>query len=268
MTPEERARAEAINEEISRQQKARRSGIQSLPVSAPESTTARIPGISRTPPDYKPWRPSATLLICLAITLNVAGFIGYDLYKDHKEREVAKEAVRRLEEQAESMMREANRQGALAAQQMSSAFQAPSYPSAKYVNTASADQQRTTPQQHPAPQQRQAPSPRVIPPKPAPQQRVKSTLSPEEAAEKHAIAYFTNYTRHGPLRVKPNSISIRRTITTTVIENRRYKTTGQAHIAYTGSTGGEVSEVRYFETVSETGNADPIIISFRETTKN
>ena len=86
----------------------------------------------------------------------------------------------------------------------------------------------------------------------------------EQSTEKYAIEYYTTKVRFGPLNVKPSSVSIKRLITTSVIDGQRYKTEAQAHITYTGSTGGDTTEVRYFEAAIENGTPNPSFVYFKE----
>jgi hypothetical protein len=86
----------------------------------------------------------------------------------------------------------------------------------------------------------------------------------EQSTEKYAIKHYTSEVRFGPLKVKPSSVSIKRLITTSVIDGQRYKTEAQAHITYTGSTGGDTTEVRYFEAAIENGSPNPSFVYFKE----
>lgn len=80
MTPEERARADAITEEIARQAKARRSGTPTPP--------AKIPGIS--PPPAQTGHGLRYGLIFTAVALaHVVGFLAYQNHTKKKELEVA-----------------------------------------------------------------------------------------------------------------------------------------------------------------------------------
>ena len=85
----------------------------------------------------------------------------------------------------------------------------------------------------------------------------------EKQTEAYAEKYFKTV-RFGPLQAKPRTVSIRAVVASTVVDGERYKIAGQAHVTYTGSTGGEVNEVRYFETVIEDDEPRPNMVYFKE----
>jgi hypothetical protein len=87
MTPEERARAAAITEEISREAKARRSGT--------VEQKFTIPGISKPPPTPKKHALRYTVIFSLALAVNIAAFIGY---RHHVETELQEAEAARLAE--------------------------------------------------------------------------------------------------------------------------------------------------------------------------
>ena len=90
----------------------------------------------------------------------------------------------------------------------------------------------------------------------------------ERSTEQYAIKHYTENIRFGPLKVRPKSVVIRGSVTTTVISGERYTTKAQAHITYTGSTGGDTTEVRYFEATIEDGTPRPSFVEFKEIKEN
>ncbi len=90
----------------------------------------------------------------------------------------------------------------------------------------------------------------------------------ERSTEQYAIKYYTENIRFGPLKARAKSVVIRSSVTTAVIDGERYTTKAQAHITYTGSTGGDTTEVRYFEATIEDGTPRPSFVEFKEIKEN
>lgn len=126
MTPEERARAAEINAEIS----AMIRGGRRPPKPSLVHRLSEAPGAKPAPAiiEAKSERPDHTfrntILICVTLTLNVAGFVGYSAYKEHREREEIEAALQR----ADHVMSQAVKAGTDAAKQMSNAFNLPNPP--------------------------------------------------------------------------------------------------------------------------------------------
>lgn len=241
MTPEERARADSINDAISASVRQRKEPQTQIPNSSFDLPNKTGNGL----------RYAAFVAIVLAV--HIAGFLAYRHYAGIKKYE---DASRRAAEQAQAR---AVAEAATALARANAELARAEAERARLLAQQQAAAQSITFNQ---PQQPPIPPPRKPTTRPVAQQPAKTSISPEECAEKYATWFFSNVVSYGPLRVEPSNVSIRRTVTTTVIENQRYKTTGQAHITYTGSTGGDVSEVRYFAAETESRSQGPTVIRF------
>lgn len=266
MTPEEQARAKAINDEIAdsvrRRKQQDHEPIKSSPVS-----------LDPTPPNSKAF--VYIVIFSLVVGLHLAGFLGYQYYTDVKKQEQEERRAQinaqiLAEAQAKAALREAEKlREALRRQQLQ----------------ARINQSINTPPSNPAPQYVPQPTQVVVQP-PEPEQpepvrkapeKPKKTLSNrdpatiplsasycEDQSAKHAEEYVMGI-RFGRHEAKPRLVSIKACVTTAVIDNFRYKTKGQAHVTYPGSTGGDVQTVVHFESEIEGPNiANARFASFRE----
>lgn len=242
MTPEERARADHINDSIAQMVRERKD--------------PPIPGLSPPTPALShrnPFRYGA--ILAFVITAHI---IGYLVFSDVQKRRDAAQVRAIIEQQSRQAQLEAE---ALTILPLPTQPQTTPPPGAqwKYVGTY-----KPQPVTAPDYNVHQKPTRRTLPTTLQKQSSAVARLSPEQVAERYAINYYESWTRYGPLNVTPRNVSIRGMVTTTVIDAQRYRTSGQAHITYSGSTGGEVSEVRRFEAEIEEKSAEPMVRSFRQ----
>lgn len=85
----------------------------------------------------------------------------------------------------------------------------------------------------------------------------------ERAAERYVIKYYSER-RFGELKVKPTTVSVAGAVTTEIIPAQRYKTAGQVHLNYAGSTGGDSKEVKRFEVTLESNATGLTLMEFKE----
>ena len=191
MTPEERARADEITAAIERFAKDRKKApAATIPGISPKPPAPTMRVVSQTPPTRStPIQPASipgisrssrtltpTLLICLTITLNVAGFIGYKIYTDYRDREEAKEMIRQAEQSAAAAMSEASRMTQELTKQFTQAMPSPAFQTAQ---STTPQRERVTPTieynvvrtQPPAPRPQPVQTYQPAPPEPAPVDR-------------------------------------------------------------------------------------------------
>jgi hypothetical protein len=255
MTPEERARADAIMEEITKQAKARRQHA-----AAP---AARIPGITSEPPTPTGHGLRYAALFAVIAALHVAGFIAYDQYTQKKEAE----KIAQIKAEAEAATQEGIIRGQIEAERMRQLFsqiapvpQAQPKPSPKIEYTATRQQPTTRPQiQQPQayrpparPQQTQAPA------KTDPTEEHKAT------AEKHAYSHFRYKYKIGSKQYAVTSLQITSPETSEVTGWDRYRTLGEAGIEYYDNQGLKRT-TRRFEVLTEikNGKVTPVDITVK-----
>jgi hypothetical protein len=244
MTPEERARADAIMEEITKQAKARREHA-----TAP---AARIPGISSEPLTPTGQTMRRTVIFALIATLHVAGFIGYHNYAEAKEAE----KIAQIKAEAEAATQEGLRRGKIEAERMRELFSEISRDQVKPTKTSPKIQYNVYTPPTPAPR-----SAAIAPKTQMTVATVTATSRADEqeaGAEKHqeqAVKYAYSHFRYkytiGSKNYAVTSLEITPKETNEVAGWPRYRTEGEAGLEYYDGSSYKRT-TRKFEVMTET----------------